>query len=305
LKVKVNGIWPTEVTEEIAAEKTRRCLEGHPRFVHTLKELLSKPRRRITYLPGNHDLEMWFEAAQAVFLRYVAPGSLSERVRFITSTDSYYLPEGIQIRHGHQLERMHRVDYRHMTRQLRDGTEVLDLPWGTLWVLEVMNPAKEQRSFIDRIQPLTRFILGALVFDTMFALRFLWNSTKYFLKHRVFTIHAWRSRLRNIPRLLREEIIALSSFDDVATRALMKKRGAHTLIVGHSHAPRYRSLPGNKILVNTGTWMRMINLNLSYLGQDSGLTYAIIEYSDEGHPHTTLMRWFGTQTACEAVPYAD
>ena len=82
-------------------------------------------------------------------------------------------------------------------------------------------------------------------------------------------------------------------------------RGVHTLIVGHSHGPRYRQLPGNKLLVNTGTWMNMINLDIQYLGQDSGLTYAVIEYSDEGKPTTHLMRWHGEQPECETVPYAD
>jgi hypothetical protein len=192
-----------------------------------------------------------------------------------------------------------------MTRTRRDGTEVLALPWGSLWILEVMNPAKELRSHVDRIQPLGRFMAGAILFDTRFVLHFVYRSTIYFLKHRVFKIRAWWERIRNLPRMLREEILTLGTFDDAAVRALRAVRGVHTLIVGHSHGPRYRLLPGNKILVNTGTWMRMINLDIQYLGQDSGLTYALIEYSDEGRPHTSLMRWFGARRACEAVPYAD
>ncbi|MFW6197723.1 MAG: metallophosphoesterase, partial [Myxococcota bacterium] len=125
LKVKIGGKWPTEITEQVAVEKLRQCLEGHPVFVRALRELLAKPNRRLTYLPGNHDLDMWFQGAQDLFRRYVAAGSAGDRVRFVTATDTYYLPEGIQIRHGHQLERIHRVDYTRMTRRRRDGTEVL------------------------------------------------------------------------------------------------------------------------------------------------------------------------------------
>jgi UDP-2,3-diacylglucosamine pyrophosphatase LpxH len=305
LKVKIGGVWPTEITEEIAVDKLRQCLEGHPRFVHALREFLAKPTRRITYLPGNHDLDMWFPAPQDLFRRYVAPGGAGERVRFITSSDTYYLPEGIQIRHGHQLERIHRVDYAQMTRKRSDGTEVLKLPWGSLWILEVMNPAKEQRSHIDRIQPLGRFLFAALLFDLRFAMRFIWLTSAYFLRRRVFAFRAWREALRNLPRALREEVGALGGYDEAAIRALRKMRGVHTLIVGHSHAPRYRALPGNKVMVNTGTWMRMINLDLQYLGQDSGLTYALIDYPDEGKPRTALMRWYGRPPQCEAVHYAD
>jgi UDP-2,3-diacylglucosamine pyrophosphatase LpxH len=305
LKVKVGGVWPTEITDEIATEKLRQCLEGHPRWVNAVRDFMAKKGRRITFLPGNHDLDMIFSGPQELLRRYVAPGGAGERVRFVTASDTYYLPEGIQIRHGHQLERIHRVDYKSMTRKRKDGAEVLVLPWGSLWILEVLNPAKEDRSHVDRIQPLGRFLLAALFFDTRFVLRFLWRSTLYFVRHRLFTIRAWRERLRNARRMLREDIIALGGYDEAAVRAFKKLRGVHTLIVGHSHGPRYMQLPDGKVLVNTGTWMKMINLDLRYLGQDSGLTYAVIEYTDEGRPRTLLKRWYGTQIQCETVPYAD
>jgi UDP-2,3-diacylglucosamine pyrophosphatase LpxH len=305
LKVKVDGVFPTEVTAEVAAEKLRQCLEGHPRFVHALRTFLEKPGRRVTYLPGNHDLDMWFPATHEMFRRYVAPGHLADKVRFVTASDTYYLPEGIQILHGHQFERIHRVDYTRMTRTRRDGTETLILPWGSLWILEVLNPAKEERSHVDRIQPLRRFLYGALLFDTRFALRFYWRVMIYFLLTRIFAIDAWRERIRTLPSTLREDLFALGGYDEAAVRWLRRMRGVHTLIVGHSHQPRFRQLPDNKILVNTGTWIRMINLNLQYLGQDSGLTYALIEYDDTGKPQTSLMRWYGRFPECETIPYAD
>ncbi|MBN1653215.1 MAG: metallophosphoesterase [Deltaproteobacteria bacterium] len=305
IKVRINNGWPAEITEEIATEKLRKCLEGHPKFVLALRQFVSKKHRRIVYLPGNHDVDMWFDAPQRLFRRYVAPGEAAERVRFITAVDTYYLPEGIQIRHGHQYERIHRVDYAKMTRKGADNREILDLPWGTLWILQVVNPAKKIRSHIDRIQPFTLFILAALLFDTRFAVGFVFRTLLHYLRHRVFTFRAWSQRIRNLPRLLREEIFSISTYDDAAKRSLLKQRGVHTLIVGHSHAPRYRLLRGRKVMINTGTWMKMINLNLQYLGQDSGLTYALIEYGDDGRPLPKLMRWYGTAPVCETIPYAD
>lgn len=305
LKVRIGGQFPIEITDEIATEKLRQCLDGHPRFVHALREFLSRPGRRLVYLPGNHDLDMWFPSPQALLRRYVAPGEAAERVSFVTSSDTYYLPEGIQIRHGHQLERIHRVDYARMTRTRRDGAEVLELPWGSLWILEVMNPAKEARSYVDRIQPLGRFLFAALLFDTRFVLRFLWHSMVYFLRRRVFNLGAWRERARRLPAMLREEIFALGGFDEAATRALRKVRGAQYLIVGHSHGPRFKQLPNGKIMINTGTWMRMINLDIRHLGQDSGLTFCHIAYRDDGHPLVSLRRWHGAQRPYEVIPFAD
>ena len=305
LKVKIGGVWPIEITDEIATEKLRKCLDGHPRFVNALKEFMANERNRLVFLPGNHDQDMWFPGPQELFRRYVAPGAAGDRVHFVTSSDTYYLPEGIQIRHGHQLERIHRVDYKRMTRTRRDGTEILDLPWGSLWILEVMNPAKAQRSYVDRIQPLSRFLVAALLFDTRFVLSFLYHSSIYWVKQRLLNLQAWRERLRWFPKALREEIIALGGFDEAAVRALKKLRGVQYLIVGHSHGPRFRQLPDGKILVNTGTWMRMINLDIRHLGQDSGLTYCRIEYSDDGRPIVNLLRWMGARRPYQVIPYAD
>lgn len=306
LKVKIGGIWPTEITAEIAAQKLRQCLDGHPVFVTALKRFMERPHNRITYLPGNHDLDMWFTAPQELFRRYIAPGDAGERVQFVTHSDTYYLPDGIQVRHGHQLERIHWVDYTNMTRARQDGSEVLLLPWGSVWILEVLNPLKAIRSHIDRTQPLGRFMLASLFLDPGFVFRFLYYSTKNFFKHRILKIQAWRDRLRTIPKLVKEEVISLTGgYDENAMRALKKMRGAHTLIVGHSHGPRYLQLGNGKTLVNTGTWVKMINLDLQYLGQDSGLTYAVIDYDDEGRPRTRLLRWYGVSQPCEVVPYAD
>lgn len=305
LKVKVGGIWPHEITDDIAAEKLRQCLDGHPRFVRALHDLMRRGNRRITYLPGNHDLDMWFPGPQQLFRRYVAPPGAAERVRFITESDTYSLPEGIQIRHGHQLERIHRVDYGEMTYKRRDGAEILDIPWGSLWILEVMNPAKEQRAYVDRIQPLGRFLLGAMLFDAKFAFSFMFRTSVYFLRRRIFTLKAWRDRIRYLPMRLREEILSLGSYDDLAIRDLKRVRGVHTLIVGHSHGPRFRQIAHNKLLINTGTWMRMVNLDIQFLGQDSGLTYALIDYDDNGKARPRLMKWIGRQLPYEPIPYAE
>ena len=305
LKVRVGGVFPTEITEEVAIEKLRACLDGHPVFVRALADFLGHHGSRLTYVPGNHDLEFFFPGVQALFRRYVAPGDAAERVRFITGSDTYYLPEGIQVRHGHQFERIHRVDPKSMFER-RGDRQVLKLPWGSLWILEVLMPLKLKRTHIDRVQPLSRFLWASVFLDPGFIIRFFWHSSFYFLKYRVFRLRAWSDRMKAIPRLLRDELLALTAgFDEHAIQALNKMRGAHTLIIGHSHGPRFVQLPNGKTLVNTGTWVKMVNLDLKHLGQDSGLTYALIDYDDEGKPRTRLMRWFGAQQACEAVPYAD
>lgn len=305
LKIMIDGVWPTEITEEVACNKLKQCLDGHPRFVSALKAFIANEKHRIVYLPGNHDLDMVFENAQKLLRSYICEDEDSERrVVFITSTDAYSLPEGIQIRHGHQLEHVHKVNYKSLFQTHKDGKVTLKLPWGSLWILEVMNPAKAISSYVDRVQPQNRFLAAALILDTRFFLRFVWSTMLYFLRKRVFSLGAWMKGLRELPQRLSEEIFSLASFDDLAIKWIHKTRGVQYLIVGHSHGPRY-SRVGSKVMVNTGTWMKMINLDLRNLGQDTGFTYALITYDDSGKPRVELLRWKGLSKPYETIHYAD
>ena len=304
MKVEVDGHWPIQISEALAVEKLRRVLEGHPRVTAALRAFLAKRGKRLTYIPGNHDIDMWFPGAQQLFRAYVAPGALASRVRFVTSSDAYSLPEGIQIRHGHQLEAIHRFDYRNMTVPGPSGEPVLNLPWGSLWCLEVLCPAKRRRQHLDYVVPFRRFILGSLLVDFRFTLLFCIKTVAHFLRKRLSQAQRLRDKVRILPAVLKDEIFAIASYDDAALKALRRTHGVHTLIVGHSHAPLCRVIEGGKQYINTGTWTRMVNLDITRLGQDTGRTYALIEYDSDGQPQTSLMRWNGAMRTCEAVTHA-
>ena len=303
MKVEVDGRWPTRVTEELAVDKMRRCLEGHPRVVAAFRAFLERPGKRITYIPGNHDPELLLGPVQDVFRRYVAPAGLAGRIHFVTASEAYSLPEGIQIRHGHQFEAIHRMDYARVTDAGSEGKPVLALPWGTLWCMEVLYPAKRKRPHIDQIVPFRRFLFASLLFDFRFIVGFCLRTIVHFLGKRLRTVHGFFAKLRALPLVLKEEIFAIADFDTAAIRCLRRLHGVHTLIVGHSHAPKVRLLEGGKVYVNTGSWVRMINLDLQHLGQDSGLTYALVEYDADGKPETSLLRWRGMHREFEPVLY--
>ena len=128
---------PLEITEDMSTEKLRQCLDGHPVFAQAparsrqawaARDLHSRQSRHRNVVPG--------------------PGAASAPRRaggcrldpVLCTTDSYYLPEGIQIRHGHQFEGFIASTRANDTRTTR-RPRVLDLPWGALW-LEVVNPRR-------------------------------------------------------------------------------------------------------------------------------------------------------------------
>lgn len=296
--------YTDEITEDVAAEKVRLALDGHPKVTEALTSLLQRSGTEITYIPGNHDIEFLLPPAQRAFRERVAPGSLATRVRFIDGTDTYHLPEGIQIRHGHQLESVHRFDYRHLLSARREGPPIIALPWGSLMVLHVLLHAKHERYHVDHIVPQKRFIMAALLVDFRFAIRLVARLAFHFLRTRAFPKEG--NVLRKLwegLKVILHEIQPVGQFDASAQRELLKVRGVHTLIMGHSHEPRYWRIARDKLYVNTGTWVKMININLHHLGQDSGLTYAVVDYDDRARPRTNLMRWHGEYEKVDSVPY--
>src|SRR2546421_1836766 len=49
----------------LAVEKLRRMIAAHDPFFETLRRFVSQPGRRITFMTGNHDMEMCFAEVRA------------------------------------------------------------------------------------------------------------------------------------------------------------------------------------------------------------------------------------------------
>jgi UDP-2,3-diacylglucosamine pyrophosphatase LpxH len=303
LKVKVDGRWPEEITEEIAVAKLKQCILSHPILCKALKTFLLREKKSLVFIPGNHDIEFMYPKVQSLFIDHIGGDAIRSKVKFLTETDTYYLPEGIQIAHGHQFEPNHRFDYKSIFLEKGLEAPILNLPWGSFFVLKVLNPFKEKRHHIDHIRPFKRFILGGLVFDFWFTVRLILKSIYYFISTRFFKSLKRRSRLRTTLQILRKEVFPFPNLEVSAERVLKKVQGVHTIIMGHSHQHKCRLFSNNKLYINTGTWTRMINLNLQHLGESMCLTYAIIKYPLKGECQVSLMKWLGTREPYQMVYY--
>jgi UDP-2,3-diacylglucosamine pyrophosphatase LpxH len=303
LKVRVGGIWPDAITETIATEKVKQCLNGHPTAFDALRDFLRRGRTRITYIPGNHDIEFMLPGPQAEFVARIAGEAERHRVQFVTRGESYHLPEGIQIRHGHQWEAIHRFDYRTLTVSRSGREPVLNLPWGSLFVLKVLNPAKMERYLIDHVIPLRRLMLGGLFLDFRFTVKTIFRTIYHFIRTRFSPHGNILRRFVDTLRIMRDEFSPLDDYDRQAMRTLRRTQGVHTIITGHSHGARCRVLENGKLYINTGSWVRILNLDLAHFGQDAGLTYATVELIDGREPHTALRRWYGSHQLTRTLEY--
>ena len=302
LKVPVMGQFPDEISERLAGIKLSKCLRGHPRVTEALRRFLEHPDSQLTYLPGNHDMELIFPAAQRLFSRVISGREEHERVTFVTSKPFFEL-DGVQFHHGHQFEALHAFDWGQLTLRRADKDPVLNLPWGSLFILRVLNPLIRERPYVDKVHPFWPLIAGGMVFDARFTSRMLGDTAKALVQARFNPIW-WKKRpFANFTQFLRRELGFFERLDHFAEKLFKQHAHVHAVFMGHTHVPMLRTMRvGGRTctFVNTGTWMPMVDLGFGRLGQHLELHYGLIEWHEDG-PRAALHRWHGVRPESEEV----
>lgn len=302
LKVPVLGKFPDAVSERLACIKLYKCLKGHPRVVEALAAFLANEHNRLTYLPGNHDMELWFPAAQALFTRFVTGQEQHPRVRVVTEQPFFEL-DGVQFHHGNQFEALHAFDWGKMTLTRAGRNPVLNLPWGSLFLLHVVYPLIRERPYLDKVHPFWPLFAGGMLFDARFTTKMVATSAKTLVQAR-FNPTWWKKRpFAKLTRFLQQDVAFFEHLDRFAERLFREHRHVRAVFMGHTHVPMVRTFPSGGVVhtfVNTGTWVPMVDLGLGRLGQHLELHYGLVEWRD-GVPQASLHRWHGTRAESEEV----
>lgn len=301
LKVPYRGRFETEVTEEIALDKVRRCVIGHPEVFDALAAFAAAPGHRVTYITGNHDLEVAFPRVQDLLRARLGLAADSGAIQFLPAQEFYRLPGGVVVTHGHMFEAVNRTDAIGALTTTGDGRTIVKLPFGSQFFVRVLAPVKAEQPLIDLVHPLSSFILWGLLFDLRFTLRVLWRMAEFILTTHVRREHIRAAGFLGTVQMLFEEVALSGRLERRALRLLRSSADVGTLIVGHSHGAKVRRFPRGKVYVNTGTWVRLVSLDLHDLGTRNYLTYALVEYRETGAPSVRLMRWRGVPRSLEEV----
>jgi UDP-2,3-diacylglucosamine pyrophosphatase LpxH len=302
LKVPVLGKFPDAISERLACIKLYKCLKGHPRVVKALGEFIAREGNELVYLPGNHDMELVFPGAQALFTRFLTGQDSHPRVRFVTQEPHFEL-DGVQFHHGHQFEAMHAFDWQRLTLPQPGREPVLNLPWGSLFILHVLNPLIRERPYLDKVHPFWPLFAGGMVFDTRFTTRMVGSSVKALVEAR-FNPTWWRKRpFAKLTQFLKNDVAFFERLDQYAERIFRSAPAVRAVFMGHTHVPMVRTfrIAGSvHTYVNTGTWIPMVDLGFGRLGQHLELHYGLVEWRD-GLPHASLHRWHGQRGESEEV----
>ncbi|MFY7993593.1 MAG: metallophosphoesterase [Bacteriovoracaceae bacterium] len=261
-------------SEKAAMAKLKMIMAAHKGVLHAMKNFLSQPNKKIVYIIGNHDAEFVFDSLKEEFLNFF--GNYRDRITLSNDIVTYSPAKGISIQHGHQYERAHQFDQINSIVETVNGEKYFVPPWGSYYVTNVINKYKQERSFINEVRPIKHFLIHGIIFDTFFTIRFLLSNIYYFIMVRFWHYYILKKNLRQVIQDLVRELELFQDYETLTRQFFDKNPESKVLIVGHTHNPTLRLYTDGTIFINTGTWTKMVNLDLGQWNNGNALTYAKI-----------------------------
>lgn len=282
---------PDSITEAGSLEKVKGIVEGHPEIFQALKNFARAPNHSITYIYGNHEPSLlWLSARQ--YLDKI----VEAKIRYPGFNYNF---DGVYLEHGQQYHTVNRFDPNQLFLSQGLKEPILNLPWGTFFVIKYLNRIKLKRPHIDRVIPFGRYLFASLFFDTRFAVSALFKLVLFFFGRQLDWHPEKKNPILTSLRILKD-ISLYPSLDKYANQ-ILKRSNYHTVIFGHTHSPMFRKIGKDKIYLNTGTWNDLIHLDIANLGRQRRMTYGYIEYDKSGKPQARLKIWKGTRLVEEDV----
>jgi len=294
-------------SEKAALEKLKMIMIAHKPVLNAMKSFLAKSGKKIVYIIGNHDAEFVFDSLKDEFKNYF--GDLKSKITLSNSITTYVPAPGIYLQHGHQYERAHEFDQEKSIIETVAGDKYFIPPWGSYYVTNVINKYKQERSFINAVRPIKHFVIHGLIFDTFFTIRFLLSNFYYFVMVRFWHFYMTKRSIKEVVQEILRELELFQDYESLTRQFFEKNTDAKVLIVGHTHNPSLRIFNDGTTFINTGTWTRMVNLDLGQWNYGNALTYAKVLIKDKEYilenfdqnVEVDLKYWIGENN----LPYSE
>jgi len=173
------AVYPPEVyrpsSEEASVRKMSLVIAGHPTLFAAMRGFINPahPRRNITIIKGNHDVNLHWTAVQSRIREAV--GATGDRQGLLTFEERRVTREGIYVEHGNQYtEKVSRFDdFEEPHDHERIGE--LAIPPGSNFVIDFFNDVEREKWWVDAVKPITALIWYGFALDFAFAARVLVN----------------------------------------------------------------------------------------------------------------------------------
>lgn len=173
----INGDFIDFLAEQLPGETEWKAFRERPgEALLVFKQLLDRPGdravldalgamlkngHRVTVLLGNHDVELALPEVREAFEEAVGAGHNPGVLRWVVNNEAYVVGDAL-IEHGNRYDAANQVDHDGLRRlcSMRsrglysdEGRAEYRSPPGSLFVAEIMNPIKQDYSFIDLLKP--------------------------------------------------------------------------------------------------------------------------------------------------------
>lgn len=147
LKMPVDGVYPTRITESVALAKLEQVFAVHGSFFDACRSFLEAKggKGHVHFVVGNHDPEILFEAVQVAIRERIGHGNVLFPGFSVDFGD-------LRVEHGSQGDSMFRMNPDQLFVETPEGL-ALSLPWGAVALLDVAMPMQHLVYDLDRLQP--------------------------------------------------------------------------------------------------------------------------------------------------------
>jgi len=263
-------------SEKASLEKLDIIIKAHPEVFAALQSFISSKNKKIVYIIGNHDAELIFESLK---VRFLYEFNEQSRKKFLISNEltEYNPAPGIYIQHGHEYEIAHQYDAHDSIVESSKGEKYFVPSWGSYYVTHVINKYKRERDQVNCVRPVKNFLIHGLIFDTFFTLRFMIANIYYFSMVRFLYFYRQKQGWKKFLEMSISELTLFQDYESLTREFFKDRPKAKVLIVGHTHEPTFREFSDGTVFINTGTWTRMVNLDLKHDSSSIQLTFAKIQ----------------------------
>lgn len=251
LKTSCDGLFRHIVNEELALRKLELIRQAHPLFFEGLRRFLSftGARRRVHFVAGNHDQELFFPEVQRRLTELCGGGGQ------IFFPGLEMRAGDLRVEHGSQKDDLFEIDPEKPFLK-HNGERILNLPWASVTLLNAFIPLRDELHELDRIKPKAKVFELLPEMKEWFMAR-LWNYwTKDYLKEYV----TFSDPLKKVGWSMIREGLKRSLFfsPDVSMgqKCLkeLKERGEFKVsVTGHGHEPKVVG-HGDRKLIHSGCW---------------------------------------------------
>ncbi len=271
IQIDIDGVFSHIIDEKRTVAAINLIYNAHREFFHGLKKFLNTSGKKLSYGVGNHDAGMGFEGAQSKFNELVGG-----KVDFFYELDLH----GIHIEHGHRFELINASPKEQHFTIGPNGSKILNLPWGSLFCINVLPQLRKERPYLDKVRPMTSYVKWCLIHDFMFFWHLAVTVVLYIIKTN-FDLYTKQNRSFKTSFGVLKQITIYPKYEKKAKKILKENVGLHTVIMGHTHVVEWRRFPERKYYFNTGTWNSIPSIDAGLHENMTSLNYIMIEVNKE------------------------